>query len=115
MGSVSNASPTRLGHPGDVALVGLLAQANPAEAELAVHRTRAAAVAAPVVAPGLVLGRARLAHPLGSLGHQSPSLSSPPEAAPSSFASAPSPSAPSPSSPSSVRSGFSYASGFSSF
>src|ERR671930_367051 len=50
-GSVSIGSPARFRHPGDHAVVRELAQADPAEAELAVHGARpAAAVAAPVEA-----------------------------------------------------------------
>src|SRR5687768_3672450 len=57
-------SPARLRHAGDEALVRELAQADAAQAELAVHGTGpAAAVAARVVAR-LVLGGALLAHPL---------------------------------------------------
>src|SRR4051812_14763557 len=61
--------PGRLGHPRDEAVVSQLAQADPAEAELAIDRARPAAAAAASVLAGLVLGRARLAHPLGRLGH----------------------------------------------
>src|SRR3954452_5116139 len=50
------ALPARLRHAGDVAVVGELAQADPAQAELAEHRTRAAATAAPRVLAGLELG-----------------------------------------------------------
>src|SRR3954469_22248653 len=57
-------SPARLRHAGDVALVRELAQADPAQAELAEHGAGAAAAPAARVLPGLVLGRARLAHPL---------------------------------------------------
>src|SRR5687768_11220963 len=57
-------SPARLRHAGDEALVRELAQADAAQAELAIHGTGpAAAVAARVVAR-LVLGGALLAHPL---------------------------------------------------
>src|SRR5919199_4772163 len=49
-------SPTRLRHAGDHALVRELAEADPAEAELAEHRARAAAaVAARVVAHAVAL------------------------------------------------------------
>ena len=48
-------SPARLGHAGDLAGVGQLAQADAAQAELAVHRTRPAAAAAAGVAAHLVL------------------------------------------------------------
>src|SRR3954465_8142057 len=64
--------PARLRHAGDVALVGHLAQADPAQPELAVHRGGAAAPAATGVGPGLVLRGARLPHPLGGLRHTSP-------------------------------------------
>src|SRR5688572_485905 len=69
--------PARLGHAGDVALVGHLAQADPAQAELAVHGTRPAALAAARVRPGLVLRRPRGADDLGGLGHGVSSLSVP--------------------------------------
>src|SRR5918992_752601 len=49
--------PARLGQAGDVALVGHLAQADPAQAELAEVRARPAAAAAAVVLACLVLGR----------------------------------------------------------
>src|SRR5688572_4986844 len=52
-------SPARLRHAGDEALVGHLAQADPADAELAVDRAGTAALAAPRVATRLVLGLAR--------------------------------------------------------
>src|SRR3954447_20728920 len=75
MGSVwdirKSGLPGRLGHPGDEAVVGQLAQADPAEAELAIHGAGPAAAAAASVLAGLVLGRARLAHPLRGLGHVS--------------------------------------------
>src|SRR3954466_2746755 len=63
--------PGRLGHPGDEAVVSQLAQGDRAEADLAVHGAGPAAAAAASVLAGLVLGRARLAHPLGRLGHVS--------------------------------------------
>src|SRR3954451_10335668 len=71
MGSVIDigGSPARLGHAGDEALVGQLAQADTAEPELAVHRPRAPAAPAARVGPRLVLRRARHAHDLGLLGH----------------------------------------------
>src|SRR4051794_3071412 len=70
MGSVIDMRlPTRLRHAGDVALVRELAQADPAQAELAEHGAGAAAAPAARVLPGLVLGRARLAHPLRGLRH----------------------------------------------
>src|SRR5882724_3378756 len=61
--------PARLGQSGNVALVRHLAQADPAQAELAEVGTGAAAPLAAVVAPRLVLRRAPLAHNLGSLCH----------------------------------------------
>src|ERR1700742_1479725 len=69
MGSVCIALPARLGHAGDVALVGSLAQADPAQAELAVVGARAAATAAEGGFPALILGCAALADLLGSLSH----------------------------------------------
>src|ERR687893_2488610 len=62
-------SPARLRHAGDVALVRELAQADAAEPELAVHRTRAPAAAAAAVRPRGVLGRAVGPHDHGCLGH----------------------------------------------
>src|SRR5204863_183955 len=62
-------SPRALGHSGDEALVGQLAQADPADAELAVDSPRPAAAPAAGVAAGLDLGPAPLAHDLGRLGH----------------------------------------------
>src|SRR3954470_5178614 len=65
MGSVIDMrSPARLRHPGDHALVRELAQADPAHAELAVHRARPATTAAARVLAGLELRRALLTHPL---------------------------------------------------
>src|ERR687896_2001746 len=61
--------PARLGEAGDVALVGHLAQADPAQAELAEVRARPAAAAAPVVFACLVLGRPLLPDHLRSLRH----------------------------------------------
>src|SRR3954462_11635953 len=71
MGSVMDMRglPAALRHPRDVAVVGELAQADPADAELAVNTARAPALAAPGVLTGLVLAAARLAHALGGLGH----------------------------------------------
>src|SRR6201999_2365219 len=104
MGSVCIALPARLGHAGDVTLVGGLAQADPAEAELAVVSARATATTATVVFPALILGFTALTDLLGSLGHlyllSSAALSSPSAAL-----------SPALSSPS----GRAYASGFSSF
>src|SRR5215216_896626 len=72
MGSVIDMrSPARLRHAGDEALVGHLAQADPADAELAVHGARTAALAATGVAAGLVLGLAGRSHALGGLRHRS--------------------------------------------
>src|SRR3954453_1843598 len=65
MGSVSDMRlPAALRHAGDEAVVGEAAQADPAEAELAVHAARAPALAAPGVLTGLELAAARLAHGL---------------------------------------------------
>src|SRR5829696_3194039 len=61
--------PARLGHAGDVALMGHLAQADPAQAELAVHGARAAALAAARVRAGLELRGPRRANDLGCLRH----------------------------------------------
>src|ERR1700712_753796 len=69
IGSVCIALPARLRHAGDVALVGGLAQADPAEAELAVVGARATAATAAVVFAALILGFTALADLLGSLGH----------------------------------------------
>src|SRR6476469_4868258 len=73
MGSVIDMrSPARLRHAGDEALVRELAQADPADAELAVDRARTTAAAAARVRSGLVLRRALGADDLGGLGHGSP-------------------------------------------
>src|SRR3954447_14341276 len=70
MGSVIDMrSPARLRHAGDVAVVRELAQADPAQAELAVDGTRAPAATAAGVLAGGILGGALLAHPLGGLRH----------------------------------------------
>src|SRR2546423_12021983 len=61
--------PARLRESGDVALVGHLAQADPAEAELAEVGARAAAPLAAIVVAGLVLRLAALAHHLCRLPH----------------------------------------------
>src|SRR4051812_31163426 len=61
--------PAALRHARDVAVMRELAQADPAQAELAEDGTRAAAAAAARVRAGLVLGGARLADALGKLGH----------------------------------------------
>src|SRR6476619_7584023 len=66
--------PARLRHAGDVAVVGELAQADPAQAELAIDGARPAAAAAARIGPRLVLRRARHARDLGCLGHRSFSL-----------------------------------------
>src|ERR1700709_1995871 len=66
--SRSGSLPRRLRHARDKAVVGHLAQADPAQAELAIHGAGPAATAATAVLPGLVLRGARLAHPLGRLG-----------------------------------------------
>src|SRR5581483_8651157 len=57
-------SPTRLGHPGDISVVRELAQADPAHAELAIHRAGTAAATAARIPSGLVLGRPLLADSL---------------------------------------------------
>src|ERR1700683_5036464 len=62
-------SPRALGHPRDVTVVRELAQADPADAELAVHRARAAAAPAAGVAPGRVFRCPLLADALRGLGH----------------------------------------------
>src|SRR5215208_1189047 len=64
-------SPARLRHAGDVAVVGHLAQADPAQAELAVDGAGPATTAAARVGPRLVLRRAVHARDLGGLGHGS--------------------------------------------
>src|SRR3954471_24224746 len=70
MGSVIDIrSPTRLRHARDHPVVRELAQADPAQAELAVHGARPAAATAARVLAGLELGGALLAHPLGGLRH----------------------------------------------
>src|SRR3954451_13323420 len=58
------ALPARLRHPGDVAVVRELAQADPAHAELAEDGPGAPAAAVPGVLAGLVLGGAGLLDPL---------------------------------------------------
>src|SRR4051812_2182548 len=67
--SIGSVLPARLDHSGDVALVCRLAQAESAEAELAVVGTRATAATAAVVAAGLVLRLPRLLDDVRSLGH----------------------------------------------
>src|SRR5919107_585990 len=61
--------PARLGHAGDVALVGHLAQADPAQAELAIYGARAAALAAARVRARLELRGPGRANDLGCLRH----------------------------------------------
>src|SRR2546421_10382626 len=56
--------PAALGDAGDESVVGQLPEADPADAELAVHRAGPAAAPAASVAAGLELRRALLAHPL---------------------------------------------------
>src|SRR6266508_6835261 len=65
-------SPGGLGHAGDHALVRDLAQADPAQAELAVVGACPPATAAPIVVTGLVLASALLADDLRCLGHGLP-------------------------------------------
>src|SRR5687768_17076025 len=65
------ASPARLRHAGDRAVVRELAQADPAEAELPVHRARAPAAVAPAVLPRGELLRARGLHDQAFLGQGS--------------------------------------------
>src|SRR5215208_3771228 len=73
MGSVIDMrSPARLRHAGDEALVRELAQADAAQPELAVDRTRAPAAPAAAVRPRGVLGRAVGPHDHGCLGHLLP-------------------------------------------
>src|SRR3954468_23101351 len=71
IGSVIDMSllPARLCESGHVALVGHLAQADPAQAELAEVRARAAAPLAAIVVTGLVFGSAALSHHLRGLRH----------------------------------------------
>src|SRR6266513_5996634 len=70
MGSVWDmALPARLRQHGDVALVGDLAHADPAEAELAQVCARAAAPLAPVVVAGRVLLGSLGANDVRCLGH----------------------------------------------
>src|SRR6476469_6098657 len=70
MGSVIDMRlPTALRHAGDVAVVREVAQADPAQAELAVHGARTPALATAGVLAGLELAAACLAHALGRLGH----------------------------------------------
>src|SRR5215216_4019126 len=76
MGSVIDMrSPARLRHAGDEALVRELAQADPAQAELAVHGARAPAAATTRVLARLELGRAALPNDLALFSHEAFSLS----------------------------------------
>src|SRR3954465_2248180 len=68
-------SPTRLGHAGDHAVVRQLAQAQAADAELAIHGARAPAPATTRMRASRVLGRALRRDDLGCLGHSASSLS----------------------------------------
>src|SRR6478672_2082422 len=72
---ITVSSPARLGHPRHVAVVGGIAQADPAEAELAVIRARPSALAAAVVPARLELRGPSLPDPLRCLRHQLCSLS----------------------------------------
>src|SRR6478735_8960696 len=63
-------SPRCLGHAGDLAGVGQLAQADPAQSELAVHRARPATPAATRVAAHLELRSALLLVDQRFLGHR---------------------------------------------
>src|SRR4051794_31468693 len=73
IGSVSTCFllPTALGHAGNRALVRELAQADPAEAELAVDGARSAAAATASVVAHLELLRARGLHDQGFFCHYS--------------------------------------------
>src|SRR5215210_7144947 len=71
-------SPTRLGHAGDHAVVRELAQAQPADAELAVHGARATATATTRVRACLVLGCSLGSDDLGCLSNSRSSLLSMP-------------------------------------
>src|SRR4051795_4941296 len=62
-------SPTRLGHAGDHALVRQLAQAEPADAELAIDRAGTTTAPTTRGCAGLVLGRPLRGDDLGCLGH----------------------------------------------
>src|SRR3954453_15044108 len=68
-------SPRCLGHARDLARVRELAQTDPAETELAVHRTRPPAPAAPRIGAHLELGRALLLVDQRLLGHRYPCAS----------------------------------------
>src|SRR5579859_5847440 len=69
IGSVSIGSPARFRHAGDCALVGEVAQADAAQAELAEHRARPAAAVAPRVRPRIELLRPLLLHDEARLCH----------------------------------------------
>src|SRR6266404_4025685 len=69
IGSVSIGSPARLGHARDRALMREVAQADPADAELAEHRARPAAPTAARVVAHLELLRALLLDDEARLGH----------------------------------------------
>src|SRR4051812_44782699 len=69
IGSVIMASPTRLRHAGNLAGVHHLAEADPAQAELAVDGARAAAALATGVRPHLELRLALLLLDESLLGH----------------------------------------------
>src|SRR5918997_5855124 len=77
IGSVSTSRllPGTLGHAGDRALVGELAEADPAESELAEDRARPAAAPAARVPADREPLRARLLDDEGLLGHSLPYLS----------------------------------------
>src|SRR3954468_12729157 len=75
MGSVIDMGlPARLRHAGDEALMRQLAQAEAAQAELAVDRARAPAPTAARMLARLVLGRALRGDDLGCLSHSRSSL-----------------------------------------
>src|SRR5258708_37603839 len=63
--------PGGLRHPGDLAVVGELAQTDAAHPELAIHRARPAAARASSIGLRFVLRWAQLFDALGGLGHQS--------------------------------------------
>src|SRR6478609_8781483 len=67
--SISFLLPRALRHAGDHALVGELAQADPAEPELLEHGARVTAPVAAGVVAHLVLRGAGGLHPQGRLGH----------------------------------------------
>src|ERR1700724_229886 len=61
--------PGRLGHPRDLAVVGELAQADAAQPELAIHRSRSPAAVAPSIGPRFEFRRGRLLEAQPGLGH----------------------------------------------